>query len=102
MTSVVSDNWICIWDSVWEIAENAINRKKVWSDLFDRLFDVPSLKMSILLILLMNGLLDSNNNNYDLRQKFEDFVNKYNKSYKTDSNEYEKRFVIFKVWSLMS
>lgn len=58
--------------------------------------------MSILLLLLTTGLMIANKNDF-LSEKFEDFINKYNKTYKTDSNEYNKRFNIFQVnWNLIN
>ena len=52
--------------------------------------------MSVLLTLLTTGLLIVNQNDF-LNEKFENFINKYNKTYKTDPNEYSKRLNIFQV-----
>ncbi|XP_054169231.1 cathepsin O-like [Oppia nitens] len=52
--------------------------------------------MSYLLILLINGVLIGNNDdNNIINNKFNCFVNKYNKTYKTDSKEFYKRRDIF-------
>lgn len=54
-------------------------------------------KMSILLILLINGILIGYKNDF-LNEKFENFISKYNKTYRNDQKEYNKRIEIFQVY----